>query len=141
MIFEPADLRDEQPQRSDQAGHGAAPQLLREPADYKRASLRGPLVPASMTSVHPCGHWPRSGALSGMTGVQVSSERAGASASFRPDLDTGDASSAKAGVQQHRRLGYSQWLRRASGRPCPEEGIFFRAGRSNPRREMEEWRT
>ncbi len=59
-----ADTREKQAQRSHQAGRGDVPRVPRELADYKRPSVRGPLVPASMTSVHPCGgRWSRSGAL------------------------------------------------------------------------------
>ena len=60
MIFELTDLRAEQLQRSDEVGRGAAPRALRELAANKRASMRGPLVPAPMTSAHPCwGRWSR----------------------------------------------------------------------------------
>jgi len=59
-----ADLREKQAQRSDQAGRGDVPRVPRELADYKRLSVRGPLVPAPITSVHPSGgRWSRSGAL------------------------------------------------------------------------------
>jgi len=50
-----ADLREKQARRSDQAGRGDVPRVPRELADYKRASVRAPLVSMPMTSAHPCG--------------------------------------------------------------------------------------
>jgi hypothetical protein len=67
--YELADLRAQQPQRGDRPHHGDAPRVRRAPVDYKRSSARGPLAPAPMTSAHCGGRWPRSGALSQMTGV------------------------------------------------------------------------
>ncbi len=96
-ICEPTDLRDEQAQRSDHAGHDAALRLLCEPVDHKRASLRGPLASAPMTSAHPRGRCSRPSALFRTTGVRAASERRGVSTSFRPDPDGRDVFPARAG--------------------------------------------
>ncbi len=78
QILHPDELaapRDEQPQRSDQASRAAALRVLRESAAYKRASMRGPLAPASATSAHSCGdRWSRSRALRHTIGAGASLE-------------------------------------------------------------------
>lgn len=64
----PADLASSihssaaQVQSSNDSGHRSAQPVLRELAATKRASMRGPLVSAPVTSVHPCrGRRSRSG--------------------------------------------------------------------------------
>jgi hypothetical protein len=69
-LVELAAPRDEQPQRSGQAGHRAALCAQREVVGYKRSPMWGPLVPALATSARRCGgRWSWPGALSYTTGV------------------------------------------------------------------------
>jgi hypothetical protein len=79
------------------------------------------------------GQWPRSDALLQMTGVRVSSERRGASTSFRPDPDSRDVFCAKAGCPAAAPTGIQPAATAGFGESRPQEGRF-RVGRSNPRR-------
>jgi hypothetical protein len=64
MSCELADPRAEQVARDGAVAHGDASRMARESADYKRPSVRAPVVFVPMTSAHPCwGRWSRSRAV------------------------------------------------------------------------------
>jgi hypothetical protein len=56
--------------RSDAAVSGGVSRAACQSADYKRASVRAPLVTVPMTSAYRCGgHWSQPGVLLEVTGV------------------------------------------------------------------------